>query len=62
MVLYKALQGAWKVDKAKGAATLTIMPFAPLTTQNRAALTEEAESLVRFVEADAKSYEVRFAD
>jgi hypothetical protein len=56
------VRGAWKVEKTKGVATLTITPFADLTGQNRAALTDEGERLVRFVEADARSYTVRFAD
>lgn len=56
------VHGAWKVEKTKGIATLTITPFVPLTTHNRTALMEEAEKLVNFIEADAKSYEVRFAD
>ncbi len=56
------VRGAWKIEKKKGVATLSITPFAALTKQNRAALTEEGERLVRFVEADAKSYEVAFTD
>lgn len=59
------VRGAWKVEKAKGkagTATLTMTPFAALTAQNRAALTHEAEALVRFVEPDASGYEVRFAE
>ncbi|MEO8287725.1 MAG: winged helix DNA-binding domain-containing protein [Chloroflexota bacterium] len=56
------VRGGWKVEKKKGIATLYIEPFDSLTKQNRAALTEEAEALVRFVESDAKSYEVRFVE
>jgi hypothetical protein len=56
------VQGAWKVEVKKGAAVLQITPFALLTKQNVAALTEEAEKLVRFVEPDAKTYAVQFAD
>lgn len=56
------VRGAWKIEKAKGAATLVMEPFEALTKQNRAALTDEAERLARFVEAGAKAYEVRFAD
>lgn len=56
------VRGAWKVEKSKGTATLSIEPFEPLTKQNRDALTEEAERLVRFVEPDAKTYAVQFAD
>ncbi len=56
------VRGAWKVEKAKGAAALVIEPFDTLTKHNRAALTEEGEKLVRFVEPDAKSHAVRFAE
>ena len=56
------VRGAWKVEKTKGTATLTIEPFAALTKQNRAALTEEGERLVRFVEAGAKGYAVRWVE
>jgi hypothetical protein len=56
------VRGAWKVEKAKGTATLVIEPFAPLTKQNRSALSEEGERLVRFVESGAKSFAVRFAE
>jgi hypothetical protein len=56
------VRGAWKVEKKKSAATLTITPFAPLTKQNREALTEEGERLVRFLESSAITYEVCFAD
>ncbi|MDQ1300702.1 MAG: hypothetical protein QG637_622 [Chloroflexota bacterium] len=54
--------GAWKIEKAKGAATLTITPFEPLAQATRDALAEEGERLARFVEADAKAFEVRFGD
>jgi hypothetical protein len=56
------VRGAWKVEKTKTAAALVIEPFDKLTKKDRAALTEEGERLVRFVEAAAKSFEVRFAD
>ena len=54
--------GAWKIEKAKGTATLVIKPFEPLAPSVRDALAEEGERLVRFVEADAKAFVVRFAD
>lgn len=56
------VRGAWKVEKAKGAATLAITPFDTLTKSNRAALEAEGERLVRFVEPDAKAYAVRFGE
>jgi hypothetical protein len=54
------VRGAWKIEKAKTAATLLIEPFDKLTKKDRAALAEEGERLVRFVEPKAKSFEVRF--
>ncbi len=54
--------GAWKTEKAKGTAMLVITPFEPLAPSVRDALAEEGERLVRFVEADAKAFVVRFAD
>ncbi len=56
------VRGGWKAEKNKGAATLLIEPFEPLTAANRAALTEEGERLIRFIEPDARSYAVRFDD
>ncbi len=54
------VRGAWKVEKTKTAATLVIESFEKLTKKDRVALAEEGNRLVRFVEANAKSYEVRF--
>jgi hypothetical protein len=56
------VRGVWKTETKKGTATLMIEPFTALTAQNRAALTAEAEKLVRFVESDAKAYEVKFVE
>jgi hypothetical protein len=56
------VRGGWKVEKTKGTASLLIEPFDSITSPKRAALAEEAEQLVRFMEPDAKAYEVRFAD
>jgi hypothetical protein len=54
------VRGAWKIEKTKTAATLVIEPFDKLTKKDRAALTEEGERLVRFVEPKAKSFDARF--
>jgi uncharacterized coiled-coil protein SlyX len=53
--------GAWKVERKKKSATLTIEPFVSLLPQHRTALLDEAEQLVRFVEPDAATYEIAFA-
>jgi hypothetical protein len=54
------VRGAWKIEKTGTAATLLIAPFDKLTKKDRAALAEEGERLVRFVESQAKSFDVRF--
>jgi len=54
------VRGAWKVEKTKATATLLIEPFDTLTKKDRAALTEEGERLVRFVEPKSKSFGVKF--
>ena len=55
-------RGSWTVEKKKGIATLAIVPFDRLTSQNHSALNEEGERLVRFIEPNAKSYEVIFTE
>src|SRR5262245_9796708 len=55
------VRGAWKIEKTGTAATLLIEPFDKLTKKDRAALTEEGERLVCFVEPNAKSVGVRFS-
>lgn len=54
------VRGAWKIEKTKTEATLVIEPFDKLTKKDRAALTEEGERLIRFVEPTAKSFGLRF--
>jgi hypothetical protein len=52
--------GTWKVEKAKGAATLVVEPFATLSKSSRNELSEEGEKLVRFIGYDTKRHDVRF--
>jgi hypothetical protein len=54
--------GLWSVDRAGDTAVLRLQPFATPSRQQRAALEEEAERLVRFVEPDAARHEVAWAD
>lgn len=54
--------GVWKVEKTKRHAVLIVEPFETLTKQNRDALAEEGENLIRFVADEAASFEVRFAE
>ncbi len=54
------VQGAWRIERTGRAATLVIESFAPLSPDVRAALAEEGERLVRFVEYAAETFDVRF--
>ena len=51
--------GTWKLDRKKDVATLTVEPFAALPARAREELIAEGESLLRFAEPDARSFEVR---
>jgi hypothetical protein len=51
--------GAWKTDRKKDAATLNVEPFVSFSAPTRKEVIAEAESLLRFVEPDARSFEVR---
>ncbi len=56
------VRGVWRVEKTKTAAELVIEPFERLNRSDRAALTEEGERLVQFIEPESKSFKVRFSD
>jgi winged helix DNA-binding protein len=51
--------GTWRVERKKQTATLVITPFCALPKSTAAALTEEGETLLRFLEGDATTYGVR---
>jgi hypothetical protein len=53
--------GTWKLDRAKSSAALVIEPFAALSRKACEELAGEGNKLLRFAEADAGSFEVRFA-
>lgn len=53
--------GVWKVETKKSVASLRVEPFGALSAQDRAALSDEGERLVRFMEPTAKSHEVHIA-
>jgi hypothetical protein len=53
--------GTWTVAKARGAATVTLRPFAAIPARARRALEGEGETLARFVEPEAKAHAVTFA-
>jgi superfamily II DNA helicase RecQ len=52
--------GAWKIEKQKTAVTLVIEPFISLSDDDRRALEEEGERLLRFVEDKAEKTGIRF--
>jgi hypothetical protein len=56
------VRGAWKVERTRKAATLSIEPFERLSREDRAALSEEGERLVRFLAEPqgAETFDVRF--
>jgi hypothetical protein len=53
--------GAWRIERSRSAAALLLEPFEPLPRGVRAELTEEGQDLLRFVEPDARTFEVRVA-
>jgi hypothetical protein len=53
--------GAWRIDRARASAALVLAPFESHARQARAELIDEGKALLRFVEADARTFEVRFA-
>jgi len=52
--------GTWKIDRKKKLARLAVKPFGTLTRRARAALVQEGEALLRFVEEDAPAVSVEF--
>ena len=56
------VRGEWKVESGKQGASLVITAWEPIAKADRLALTDEAEKLIRFMEPDAKSVEVRFVE
>lgn len=55
--------GTWKTERTRWKAALVIEPFGPLPRQDRNALAEEGEHLIRFIAEPegADAFEVRFA-
>lgn len=50
--------GLWTAEKKRGVATLTLTPFGRTTTKTAAELEREGAGLLRFLEPDAKTYEM----
>ena len=53
--------GSWKIERARSSAALVLAAFESLSRKAKADLTGEGTALLRFVESDAKSAEVRFS-
>lgn len=51
--------GTWTVERKKRAATLHIAPFDALPARAASELAEEGEALLRFVEEDATSFDIK---
>jgi hypothetical protein len=50
--------GLWTTEKKRGVATLTLTPFGKTLKKTQAELEREGSALLRFLEPDAKSYEM----
>lgn len=50
--------GTWRVERTRKAATLAITPFAALPRSVTAALSDEGDALLRFLEDDAATFDV----
>jgi hypothetical protein len=55
------IQGTWTVERARKDATVVLAPFTSLPERALAALGEEAAQMVRFLEPDATTFDVRNA-
>lgn len=55
------IAGTWSSEEKRREATLTLRPFEKLARADHAALTEEAERLVRFSQPEAKAHHVVIA-
>jgi hypothetical protein len=53
--------GTWKAEKRRGTAQLTVEPFEKLKKAVRTELEAEGTRLLKFIEEDAKAFEVVFA-
>ncbi|HSS76621.1 MAG TPA: winged helix DNA-binding domain-containing protein [Thermoanaerobaculia bacterium] len=55
------MAGTWSIEERRREATLTLQPFEKVSRTDRAALSEEAERLVRFSQPAAKAHHVVIA-
>lgn len=52
--------GTWKVTRVRKMTTLTVSPFAPLSSAARSELAAEGERLARFLQPDAGQFDLQF--
>jgi hypothetical protein len=56
------VRGTWKTERSRSKATLEIKPFEPVAREDRDALAEEGERLIRFTGEGAETFEIYFAE
>ena len=56
------VRGTWKTERSRSKVTLEIKPFEPLAREDREALAEEGERLIRFTGEGAETFEIYFAE
>ena len=61
-VLIDGFGAAWRIERAKRRATMTITRYVRVDAAQQAAMEEEADRLFRFLAADAEEREIVFAD
>ncbi|WP_240357908.1 winged helix DNA-binding domain-containing protein [Myxococcus vastator] len=54
------VRGTWRIERARGTATLCITPFARLSREDRTALSDEGARLLAFAAAEARRADLRF--
>lgn len=52
--------GTWRLETKRNAASLVIVPFVPIAKTDRLALEAEAETLARFLEPSARTWDIDF--
>lgn len=56
------VRGTWRISKQRTVCTLTVSPWAAVSTKDADALTREGDCLLAFAEPDAETREVRVAE
>jgi hypothetical protein len=56
------VSGTWRTERKRGSASLLLAPFMSLAKRDAAALVEEGEALLRFLEEDASHFDVKLEE